>query len=243
MRAAVISDVHSNLPALEAVLEAIDAEQPDELWCLGDLVGYGADPRECIRLVLERTQICLAGNHDLVVAGTIDLGVFAHAAAAAARWTMEVLSEEELQVLRGLVPSGERAGVEMHHGSVRDPVWEYVIDDRTAELCIQLQRAQVALVGHSHVPLAYAARDGRLSWGGYAPAEAVELDSESRFLLNPGSVGQPRDGDPRAAYMLLDTDPGSAVWRRVEYDIPRAQAAIAAAGLPRSLGLRLFEGR
>ncbi|MGZ4431088.1 MAG: metallophosphoesterase family protein [Gaiellales bacterium] len=243
MRAAVISDVHSNLPALEAVLEAIDAEHPDELWCLGDLVGYGAEPRESIRLVLDRAQICLAGNHDLVVAGAIDLRVFAHAAAAAARWTMDILSEDELETLRRMSPSGERAGVEMHHGSVRDPVWEYVIDDRTAEICMELQHAQIALVGHSHVPLAYAARDGRFAWGGYAPADEIELRSDSRYLFNPGSVGQPRDGDPRAAYMLLDVDAGRAEWRRVEYDIGRAQAAIVAAGLPRSLGLRLFEGR
>ena len=243
MRAAIISDVHGNLAALESVFAAIDAEQPgvDEVWCLGDLVGYGPEPELCVARVLDRTAICLAGNHDLVVAGSISMRVFAHDAGAAARWTREVMSEGALEQLRALTPFGARNGIELYHASIRDPIWEYVIDDVTAAACLTMQGGRLAMIGHSHVPLAYIDNDRRAT-GGYAEEGTIVLD-DRKHLLNPGSVGQPRDGDRRAAYLLLDTTEWTATWRRIDYDIERTQQAILAAGLPASLATRLADGR
>ena len=225
MKAAIISDIHSNLPALEAVLAAIEQDGASELWCLGDLVGYNADPVACTIAVTEVADICLAGNHDLVVNGSVDLSVFAHDAAIAARWNMQTLTPPALELLRALEPSGERHGVELFHASPRDPVWEYVIDPRTAQSCLELLRHDLCLIGHSHVPLAYSPGSGGRAGGGPRGPGTLELGS-GRWILNPGSVGQPRDGDPRAAYMLLDLDAGTASWQRVGYDIARAQRAI-----------------
>jgi len=242
MKAVILSDVHGNLQALEAVLEAAEQEGAEELWCLGDLVGYNADPEACTGAVIEVSDICLAGNHDLVVNGTVDISVFAHDAAVAARWAKETLSPEALEQLRALHPSGERAGVELHHASPRDPVWEYVIDQRTAQSCLEVMTRDICLIGHSHVPLAYSPGRGGRANGGYSEPGTRALDG-GRWLLNHGSVGQPRDSDPRAAYMVLDLDAALATWRRVDYDIERAQRAITDAGLPASLAWRLGEGR
>jgi predicted phosphodiesterase len=243
VRVAVISDVHSNLPALERVLEAIDEESAGELWCIGDLVGYNAQPEECTQIVLDRADICLAGNHDLVVNGAISSRVFTHDAAAAAAYARETMTEESLERLRALSPTGERHDVALYHASPRDPVWEYVIDNQTAAACIMVQSRRLSIVGHSHVPLMYGLNPGdRRAFGGYAPEGTQQVD-QARLLLNPGSVGQPRDGDPRAAYMVLDLDAATATWRRVEYDVARAQKAVLDAGLPPSLAARLRDGR
>lgn len=240
MRVAVISDIHANLPALEAVAEAIDGEAPDAVWCLGDLVGYGAQPNECCRWAIERAGSCLAGNHDLGVLGTIDLGDFAGDAAVAARWTRGRLGEEERTWLRGLGSSLEQEGVGLYHGSPRDPVWEYVLTWEAARDAIADSGFAVTIVGHSHVPLAIV--DGRGAIGGHAPA-GTETDLRAgRWLLNPGSVGQPRDGDPDAAWLLLDLEAKHASFRRVPYDVARAQAAIREAGLPDALAERLAHG-
>jgi predicted phosphodiesterase len=242
VKVAVISDVHANLPALEAVLAAVDAAGPDELWCLGDLTGYGADPARCTQIVLERADVCLAGNHDMVITGEIGLEAFSSDARTAAEWTMGVLAAEDLERLRRLEPKGERQTVELYHGSIRDPVWEYVIDDRTAAVCLELQGTRLSLVGHSHVPLAYGYAGERFL-GGLAGAGTRLETRPGPFLLNPGSVGQPRDGDPRAAYMTLDLEDGAAEWHRIDYDVRAAQTAIREAGLPLRLGARLAEGR
>jgi predicted phosphodiesterase len=242
VKVAVISDVHSNLPALEAVLAWIEADGVDELWCLGDLTGYGAEPARCMDIVLDRAAVCLAGNHDMVVTGEIDIAMFSSDARAAAEWTREVLDADALARLRALRPTGERHGVELYHASIRDPVWEYVIDDRTAAICLEKQGSPISMVGHSHVPLAYG-YDGDTFLGGMAGADTELTTLPGPFLLNPGSVGQPRDADPRAAYLLLDLDTGQARWRRVDYDVQDAQRAIREAGLPLRLGARLAEGR
>jgi predicted phosphodiesterase len=243
VKVAVISDVHSNLPALETVLEAIKGEGVQELWCLGDLVGYNAHPEECARMVLDIADICLAGNHDLVVNGAISSQVFTHDAADAAAYAREVMSEETLERLRALQPSGERHGVALYHASPRDPVWEYVLDNRTAAACLHEQSQPIALIGHSHIPLMYGLEgDDDRAAGGYAH-EGTRPLGEGRRLINPGSVGQPRDGDPRAAYIVLDLGARTVTWRRLEYDIERTQRAVIEAGLPRSLALRLRVGR
>jgi diadenosine tetraphosphatase ApaH/serine/threonine PP2A family protein phosphatase len=240
VRIAVVSDVHSNLSALEAVLAAIDADPPDELWCLGDVVGYGPRPNECCEIVGVRADICLSGNHDLAVRGTIDLAEFSGDAAVAARWTRDVLSEHARAFLDRLEPQAERNEVALYHGSARDAVWEYVLSDEAAASTLALSARPLVLVGHSHVALEVAWVDDVLT-GGPAP-DGTTVEMRGRVLLNPGSVGQPRDGDPRAAYLLLDLQGKTATFRRVEYDVERTQAEMREAGLPQALAARLAHG-
>jgi predicted phosphodiesterase len=242
MRVAVLSDIHSNLHALEAVLAAVDVDPPDELWCLGDLVGYGPKPNECCALVQARADVCLSGNHDLAVLGTIDLTEFSGDAGTAAAWTRGVLGDDARAYLSGLEPSGEARGVALFHGSARDPVWEYVLSDEAALATFARTEEPLVLVGHSHAALQISLGELGLE-GGLAPnGTALEL-SGARWLLNPGSVGQPRDGDPRAAYLDLDLDAHRATFRRVDYDIELTQSEMRAAGLPQLLADRLSLGQ
>jgi predicted phosphodiesterase len=243
MRIAVISDIHGNRPALEAVLAEIDGERVDHVWCLGDIVGYGAEPDACCELTSERADVCLVGNHDLAVRGDISLSEFSRGAGLAARWTQETLSGENLAYLHELEPKGVERGVGLYHASPRDPVWEYVLSTLQAELCLDAQAERVCLIGHSHVALAFMRQEGNPATGEPCP-EGTKLDlGEGEWLLNPGSVGQPRDGDPRAAWLMLDTGAWTAHFRRTEYDIPAAAAAIRAARLPDSLAERLQYGQ
>jgi len=247
MKVAVISDIHANRQAFEATLEAVAASDATELWCLGDLVGYGADPDACVELAREHVAVCLAGNHDMAVTGEIPLDEFSRGASLAAQWTRDVIAPDNLEFLRGLRPEGrEQAGGEplgLYHASPRDPVWEYVLSALLAELCLNSQSNRICLIGHSHVALSFERREGSLATG--EPRRAgVRLDiGEGDWLLNPGSVGQPRDGDPRASWMLLDLDGMDAHFQRSEYDIAGAAAAIRAARLPDSLAERLEYGQ
>jgi diadenosine tetraphosphatase ApaH/serine/threonine PP2A family protein phosphatase len=237
MRIAVISDPHANGHALDAVLAAVDAEQPDAIWCLGDLVGYGPQPNETTAAVQSRAEICLCGNHDLAVLGSIDLDEFQGDAAAAARWTRGELDEASRSFLASLKPSAQTDGVELFHGSPRDPVWEYILSFEAAFAALDATSAPVVLVGHSHVALAISAE------GGGVAKDGTEIDLASgRWLLNPGSVGQPRDGDWRAAFLVLDLGAGRARFRRVDYPVDRTQAEMRARGLPRALAARLADG-
>jgi diadenosine tetraphosphatase ApaH/serine/threonine PP2A family protein phosphatase len=244
---AVITDIHSNLPALEAVLGDIESSRAEEIWCLGDIVGYGADPERCTELVRERCATCLVGNHDLAVLGELDVASFSEAAAEAVTWTRENVAEETLEFLRGLEPTGLREGVALFHASPRDPVWEYVLSVEQAYDCLLAQPEPVSLVGHSHVSLFFALpEDGSASdtLGSQAGEGArLDLNGGGRWLVNPGSVGQPRDGDPRAAWLELDLEQHSALFHRLPYDIDRAAAAIVGAGLPQRLADRLYVGQ
>lgn len=242
-RVAVISDVHANLVALEAVLAAIDAEGVDEIWCLGDTVGYGPRPNECCRLVQERSTVCLVGNHDLVALGSagVDVAEFNPEAAAAARWTANELDEHSRAFLEALHPEAWRGEAAMFHASARDPVWEYVLTSEAAVASLEATEERLVLVGHSHVALALA-WDGDAIEGGLAP-EGTEAElSPRRWLLNPGSVGQPRDGDARAAWLLVDDDASRATFRRVTYPIDQTQAEIREQGLPAALAARIAHG-
>lgn len=243
MRVAVISDVHGNEPALRAVLADVDRESPDAVWCLGDLVGYGPHPNECCAVVAERADVCLVGNHDLVALGTTDVDVrdFNPDAAAAAVWTGDVLSPQSRAFLESLSPAAEADGVALYHASPRDHVWEYVLTDEAAVAAFRHSTADLVLVGHSHVPLALAEHRHGVE-GGLAPGGTRER-LEGRRLLNPGSVGQPRDGDPRAAWLLLDLGARFALFRRVPYSVETVQEEIRRRGLPESLAARLALGR
>jgi predicted phosphodiesterase len=240
-RVAVISDVHGNLHALRAVLEAVAGEEVDAIWCLGDLVGYGPRPNECCSEVERAAALCLVGNHDLGVLGRIPLEDFSDDAAAAARWSQTVLAGEARGYLEGLASLAAADGTELFHASPRDPVWEYVLGDEAARAAFALTSAPLVLVGHSHVALAFVLDDGAVE-GTLTPA-GTEVDLEGhRWLLNPGSVGQPRDGDPRAAYLVLDLDARRALFRRVPYPVERTQEEIRERGLPEALAARLAHG-
>ena len=224
------------------MLEAIARESVDAVWCLGDIVGYGPQPNACVTAVSERAAICLAGNHDLLAIGSAVLaGDFNPDAAAAGTWTARVIDRDTRAFLSSLAPEEHADGVDLYHASPRDPVWEYVLSEEAAEAAFGLTAAPIVLVGHSHVPLAIVSEDGRIA-GGHAPrGTEVELD-HGRWLLNPGSAGQPRDGDARAAWLLLDLECRRAEFRRVAYDIAATQAEIRAEGLPASLAERLALG-
>ena len=248
MRVAVISDIHSNLPALEAALAEIDAADLEQIWCLGDIVGYGAQPDECTAIARERSDVCLVGNHDLAVLGELDISSFSAAAAEAVTWTRAEADQASIEFLRDLEPAGERDGIGLFHASPRDPVWEYVLSIEQAEECMQVQTQRIGLIGHSHVALFFARDESAEAGhgpakGAQAPAGATLDLSQGTWLINPGSIGQPRDGDPRAAWLELDTGEWTARFHRVSYEIDRAAGPIVSAGLPRHLADRLYSGQ
>jgi diadenosine tetraphosphatase ApaH/serine/threonine PP2A family protein phosphatase len=243
MRIALLSDVHGNLPAFEAVLADVDAQAPDEVWCLWDLVGYGAQPDGCVALARERCDLSLAGNHDLVVTGDIPIADFSFLAASAARWTQETIGEEALSYLKSLMPADPEREPALYHASPRDPVWEYVLSTWQAEECLEAMDARVGAIGHSHVALWFRRDESGKVSGATAEPDSEHDLSRGSWLVNPGGVGQPRDGDPRAAWLLLDTGTWKATWRRVEYPIDEAARAIQEAGLPQDLADRLYKGQ
>jgi diadenosine tetraphosphatase ApaH/serine/threonine PP2A family protein phosphatase len=241
VRIAVISDIHANLHALDAVVSDIDAAEVDQEWCLGDLVGYGPRPNECVDLVRERASLSLCGNHDLAVLGSLEMSEFSGDAAAAAIWTQGVLGEQQRTWLASLEPEGRAEGAELFHGSPRNPIWDYVLSEGAAFESLRETTAPLVLVGHSHVALALSLSAETLA-GGLAPAGTTADLASGRWLLNPGSVGQPRDGDARAAWALIDTDASRAEFRRVAYPIEKTQAEIRELGLPSALAARLAHG-
>lgn len=242
MRILVLSDVHANLPALEAVLDA--APDHDTVWNLGDTVGYGASPNECLdRLAGIGVDPSLVGNHDLAAVGLLPIKWFNAFAATAAGWTSTQLTEENIFRIRSSFTSSSVGQFHLVHGSPSDPARDYVQTVADAEDSLGAVSAQYVLCGHTHVPMLVVQGPGD-------KAEAIDVRElviydigGRRALLNPGSVGQPRDGDPRASVVLLDTDALTATWIRIAYDIERSQNAITNAGLPRELASRLAHGR
>jgi predicted phosphodiesterase len=243
MRIAIVSDIHGNRHAFEAVLDEIELSECGEMWCLGDLVGYGAEPDACVELARRHAAVCLAGNHDLGVLGDLPLEEFSRGAALAARWTRETIASGTRQYLSELAPQDLDEAVGLFHASPRDPIWEYVLSPLQAELCLDVQAHRICLIGHSHVALSFARHPGEPATGETrGPDEKLDLQ-DGEWLINPGSVGQPRDGDPRAAWLELDTDQWIAVYHRTDYDIAGAAAAIRTARLPDSLADRLAYGQ
>jgi predicted phosphodiesterase len=243
MRYAILADIHANLASLEAVLEDIDNRGGvDGLWCLGDIVGYGPQPVECIRCLRERNPICVAGNHDLGAIGGLDLFYFNPTAATACRWTGEMLGKEEIDYLAGLPLYIVQGRFYLVHGSPSDPALEYIISTTGAEKNFLQFNTQYCLVGHTHVPMVFRQTNDDPPAAQVIPGESVKLGNQ-RLIINPGSVGQPRDGDPRAAYAILDDTKNTLRIYRVVYDIAGTQEKMFGAGLPFSLISRLEAGR
>jgi diadenosine tetraphosphatase ApaH/serine/threonine PP2A family protein phosphatase len=229
MRIAVLSDIHSNIVALDAVLS--HAGDVDAVWHLGDVVGYGPEPDAVVARLREREATGVRGNHDAAAVGGPEIDWFNPEARAAVEWTRETMAEDTCRWLQELPVRRVIDDVLLVHGSPRDPLREYVTDRAAAGENMDLQETQHALHGHTHVPVAWMATPGRVALVQAGDTSAIELGAY-RSLINPGSVGQPRDGDPRAAYLVLDRELGRITWHRVAYDIARVQGAMRAAGLP-----------
>ena len=236
MRVALLSDVHANLVALEAVLSELGAV--DAIWVMGDTVGYGPDPADVIALLRERRAVMVAGNHDLAVATGQGLDVFNVVARDAAMTHREWLSAEERDFLAGLPQVEHAAGVTLVHGSLRDPVWEYVWDARTAYASLVFAESALSCNGHTHVPAVFQLDGERVT----STLGRGTVALRGRALVNPGSVGQPRDRDPRGAWAILDTEERTVEFMRTAYDVAETQRRIRDRGLPAFLADRLASG-
>jgi predicted phosphodiesterase len=243
MRVALLSDVHANLAALEAVLAAAAADGAETAWHLGDAVGYGPDPDAVVTRLSEAAAVCVMGNHDAATCGQLGLAAFNGVAARAVEWTREHIAPETEARLAALPKSKEEAGFAIVHGTLRDPLWEYLMTFDAARAHFARQETRCSVVGHTHVPLAIRMEDGG-DFVTVRPDDGEVLDvAEGRWCINPGGVGQPRDGDARSCYALLDTAKGTVTFRRIAYDIAATQRAIRERGLPDVLATRLARGR
>lgn len=243
MRIVVVSDIHSNLVALETVLAA--AGSYDGLWCLGDTIGYGPSPNECVALMRQHASVAITGNHDLACLGKIDLRDFNPDARKANIWNGNQLADDHRAWLEGLPPAADvDTRFTLAHGSPREPIWEYLLSPEQAIANFELFSQEVCLIGHSHVQLGFRLRPGFERCERFLPDRnrTIDLDGETRYFVNPGSVGQPRDQDPRAAYAVIDTDAAKITYNRVEYDIAQTQRQMVQAGLPGALIRRLEYG-
>ncbi len=243
MRIVLVSDIHSNAVALAAVLGALP--RYDELWCLGDTIGYGPEPNVCLQKMRDLAKYALTGNHDLASLGLVSLADFNALARTANQWNNQQLEPElraYLQALPDRLPVPPEAT--LAHASPRDPVWEYILDAGTAQVNLKHFDTPLCFVGHTHVPTIFVKHDnGKTEFRRGTPGEILELKQGSRYIINPGSIGQPRDGDPRAAYAVWDTEAHTIRFNRVEYDISATQRKMRAAGLPDMLADRLAFGR
>lgn len=243
MKALIVSDVHSNLEAFHAVIADAGARGGfDEIWSLGDLVGYGPDPSACVDLLRSYEHSAVAGNHDLAAAGKLSVDRFNPYAAAANRWTATQLTREQSEYISGLPLTIEIDEFTLAHGSPRDPVWEYLVTEDAAIACFTHIHTYWCLVGHSHVPFLCIPRADGAAFMSFPEERAVQLDNES-VIINPGSVGQPRDNDPRASYVIYDDERRTVEHHRVRYDIAATQDKMRRRGLPDYLIDRLAVGR
>jgi len=243
MRYAIIADIHSNLAAFTAVLDDIERRGGvEEVWCLGDVVGYGPDPHQCIELLRQYNHICVAGNHDWAAIGKVDTSDFNPDAAAACHWTARQLSPEDIRYLESLPLVVQRGDFTLVHGSPRDPIWEYLLSTGSARQNFAYFQSQFCLIGHSHVPLVFEYNETGACLFSEFPADSVLTLAENRLMINPGGVGQPRDGDPRASYAIYDNEARSITHYRIPYDIGATQSRMMEHGLPRRLVARLSYG-
>ncbi|OQX64524.1 MAG: hypothetical protein B5M51_03475 [Anaerolinea sp. 4484_236] len=242
MRVLVISDIHANYNALETVLE--DAGTVDEVWCLGDVVGYGPDPNACVELLCEQPNLtCILGNHDVAAIGHMPLESFNGDARRSLIWQERVLSADSMEFLRSLPQMQTMNGnVTLAHGSPRDPVWEYILNTLSARLNFDEFDTQFCFIGHTHIQSIFRLDEEKNRVSVNTLRVGVPVELTSRAILNPGSVGQPRDRNPQAAYAIFDTEAKTWEPQRVEYDIAAVQARIREAKLPEKHALRLGEG-
>jgi diadenosine tetraphosphatase ApaH/serine/threonine PP2A family protein phosphatase len=242
MRYAILADIHSNLAAFEAVLSDADGRGGfDKIWCLGDVVGYGPDPNECIKRLRQFEHVCVAGNHDWAAIGKMDTAEFNPVAAVAAHWTAQQLTAEEKDYLENLPLILREDCFTLAHGSPRDPIWEYLLSTEAAQDNFTCFETPYCLVGHSHVPLIFELVSNKAVYRMFPEGTNLKL-GKKRIIINPGGVGQPRDGDPRASYALYDTEARTIRHYRVEYNIPATQKKMEKRGLPMPLILRLSVG-
>ncbi len=245
MRYLVISDIHANLTAFEAVLEDAGTlgEDYDFVWCLGDVVGYGPDPNECVGLLRTLPHLCLAGNHDWAALGRLDIRTFNRDARKAVEWTRETLTDDNLAYLEALPTTFVLGDFTLAHGSPREPVWEYILDPLIAALNFPHYQTTYCLVGHTHTPITFKLHNNKGECEPIAPiySQKLQLDG-NRQIINPGSIGQPRDSDPRAAYALLDLELMTWEFRRISYDIKAVQERLRSFDMPDRLVTRLEHG-
>jgi diadenosine tetraphosphatase ApaH/serine/threonine PP2A family protein phosphatase len=245
MRYAIVSDIHSNLEAFQAVLQDIEARGGvDRFWCLGDIVGYGPNPGECIELLRRHDHLCVAGNHDLCAIDKVDSRDFNSDAATACKWTGQQLTAQETDYVAALPTSICEGDFTLAHGSPRQPIWEYLISTYGARISFEYFDTRYCLVGHSHVPLVFALQESPDQCTCHEPPIDTPISLEgNRLIVNPGSVGQPRDSDPRASYAVYDSDSNVMWLHRVPYDISATQQKMMDCGLPARLASRLTHGR
>lgn len=241
MRYGLFSDVHSNLEAFRATLGAMSKDSIDSYLFVGDLVGYGADPRPCIEAMKAlKPHVLIAGNHDWGVLGLLDMDYFNEYAAAAIEWTANAINSGDADYLKGLILMHEDRNIALVHGSLSQPAkFNYILDADDARANMRLARTPLCFVGHSHVAGIFCIDGERAG----AAGSSAKIDGRKKYVVNVGSVGQPRDGDPRASYAVYDDKDGTVEIKRVIYDIEAAQAKILKAGLPAWLAARLAEGR
>jgi predicted phosphodiesterase len=243
MRLAVLSDIHANLVALDAVLEDLSTQPAvDQTWVCGDIVGYGPQPNEVIDRIRQNDVRAVMGNHDGAAVGLVDVALFNEAAAAAIVWTAGVLTDGSREYLRALPERRAEGELTAVHGSPRDPIWEYIVSAEVARANLAEFSTRICLFGHTHYPVLYAATDGAVTRVATSAGSQTPLP-DGRLMLNPGSVGQPRDGNRASSYAVLDLHTGSVEFRRVEYDIQRTQQLMRERQLPSWLAERLSYGR
>jgi len=243
MRYAIIADIHSNLAAFTAVLIDIEHRgEAEEIWCLGDIVGYGPDPHQCIELLRQTNHVCVAGNHDWAAIGKVDTAEFNPDAAEACRWTAQQLTPEDIQYLKSLPQVIQKDDFTLVHGSPREPIWEYLLSTSIARENFAYFKSRFCLVGHSHVPLVFKySGTGACSFNQFSTSIGLAL-AKNRLIINPGAVGQPRDGNPRASYAIYDSKTRLVRLYRVPYDISITQARMVKYNLPMRLIARLSHG-
>ncbi len=241
MKILVFSDIHANLTALETVLA--DAGDMDGYWCLGDLVGYGPDPNQVIKCVRQLPNlVCILGNHDAATIKKIEIEAFNEEAQQTISWTQKTISKENMDFLKSLPAIIETENFTLTHGSPRHPIWEYILDTRTATQNFDYFDNPFCLIGHTHIPVIYFLSDEGSLANLILPNSHTKVTLSPRSILNPGSIGQPRDHDPRAAYAILDTEELLFEFHRVPYDIPSVQKRMEKAGLPQRHAQRLEFG-
>lgn len=242
MRILIISDIHANLTAFQAVLDDARGEW-EYVWCLGDVVGYGPDPNECVEVLRGLPHLCLAGNHDWAALGRLDIRTFNPDARKAVNWTRETLTPENTAYLDDLPTTFVIGDYTLAHGSPREPVWEYILEPLVAALNFPHFETPYCLVGHTHQPVTYELLSEQGDVEAIMPTYRHQRHLNGRRqIINPGSIGQPRDQNPNAAYALLDMDTNTWEYRRVAYDIPAVQRRMRANDMPERLIARLEHG-